>query len=607
MPVAGWAAAALVACAFALYWKSLGHPLVFDDTHLTASFLRDRATAWRTFELRWLSHATFGWGYQLFGMDWFWHRIGNMLLHAATAVMLFVLLSRLFSVVLPVAGAQERPGVGAGPAAFFGGLLFLVHPVAVYGAAYLIQRSVVMATLFGLAALWLFLEGLVRNGRAWHVASAIAYLAAVFSKEHAVMLPAVAAALVVLVRGRSPLALRSLVLPFALYAAIAALVVLKAKGVLGAQYEPFAAAGVRQLAGPEGIVRSDLYLLSVINQCLLFFRYLLVWLLPLPAWMSVDLRFSFPENLGSPLHVAGVAAWIAWPVAAGILLRRSGHAGLAGLAMLAPWLLALPEMATVRVQEPFVLYRSYLWMSLLPAAIPVLAARMEPRWGYAALTIAFLALLPPFFDRMDTFSSPYKLWDDAVRKNTDARASYRDRAFRSRGVAYYRAGQLKDALSDFNRAYELDPRNVLTLHARGALFLRAGQDRRAMTDLDRALEIDALHVESLGLRCFVLLRARQFDDALRDCELALKLAPDAVDHLISLGLLRAVRRETELAERHYRRALDIDPTSAIARYHYGVLLRGLGRREDALRQFSAACGARFQSACNEANQLRAAQ
>jgi hypothetical protein len=33
-------------------------------------------------------------------------------------------------------------------------------------------------------------------------------------------------------------------------------------------------------------------------------------------------------------------------------------------------------------------------------------------------------------------------------------------------------------------------------------------------------------------------------------------------------------RETKLTERHYRRTLDIDPTSAIARYRYGVLLRG---------------------------------
>jgi Tfp pilus assembly protein PilF len=66
-------------------------------------------------------------------------------------------------------------------------------------------------------------------------------------------------------------------------------------------------------------------------------------------------------------------------------------------------------------------------------------------------------------------------------------------------------------------------------------------------------------------------------------------------------------RETEFTERHYLRALDTDPTSAIARYRYGALLRGLGRGEEALRQLSAACGARFQSACSDANQLRAGQ
>ena len=54
-------------------------------------------------------------------------------------------------------------------------------------------------------------------------------------------------------------------------------------------------------------------------------------------------------------------------------LRRLG---LAGFALLSPWLLALTEFATVRAQEPLVLYRSYLWMSVLPAALPAVTARL---------------------------------------------------------------------------------------------------------------------------------------------------------------------------------------------------------------------------------------
>ena len=44
--------------------------------------------------------------------------------------------------------------------AFFGAAWFLVHPVSVYGVAYLAERSIVLATLFSLIALWFLLQGI---------------------------------------------------------------------------------------------------------------------------------------------------------------------------------------------------------------------------------------------------------------------------------------------------------------------------------------------------------------------------------------------------------------------------------------------------------------
>lgn len=554
--------------------------------------------------MRWLSYATFGWTFDVVGRDWIWHRLGNVLLHAAAASALFLFLSRLFAVVIPAATPRVNRSIDPSAVAAFGALLFLVHPIAAYGVAYLAQRPIVMATLFGLLSLSLFLEGLVRNARGWFVASAIAYFAAVFSKEHCVMLPAVAAALAVLVRGWPPRPLRALALPFALYVAIASLVVLRAKGLLGTQYEPFADFAVRQLSGPDGLADpSGLYALSVINQGYQFFRYLLAWLLPIPAWMSIDLRFGFPAHLVSWPQTAAFLAWLAWPVFAAGLLVRGGRAALAGFAMLGPWLLALPEVATVRVQEPFVLYRSYLWMSLLPAAIPVLVAKLPSRWGYALLVAASLALLPPLFDRLATFSSAYRLWDDAVRKNTNMNASYMDRAYRNRGVAQYQAGRYRDALLDFNRALELDPRNPLSWQLRGALHMLVGQDERALSDFSRALELDPGYPEALGPRCVVLMRLQRLDEALADCNRALELRPDEIDNSISLGIVRTRRGETDQAELHYRRALQMDPASTVAHYQYGLMLRGLKRNAEAREQFSAACDTRMQMACKAVEQL----
>ena len=383
-PRTALAAAACLVVALALYWISLRHPLVFDDRLLREDFLKLYGASWFRFDLRWLSYSTFGWTYDVLGRQWPWHRLVSVLLHATTAALLFSFLARLFAAVLapPAGGGRIEPRWMA----FFGALMFLVHPAAVYGVAYLAQRPIVMATLFGVLCLRLFLEGLLTRSRSWYYTAAVAYFAAVFSKEHAVMLPAVALALAVLMRGNPREWARELAGPLAVFAGIALLVTLKAKGLIGAPYEPAAQALLGQLqessASPD---TSDAWLRSVVNQGHLFFRYLLTWLVPYPGWMSVDLRTAFPAHALAWPHVAGFAAWLALPVLSVMLLRQGGARGLLGFALLYPWLLALTELAVVRVQEPYVLYRSYLWMSGLPCALPVLLRRVPSRAGFTGL------------------------------------------------------------------------------------------------------------------------------------------------------------------------------------------------------------------------------
>jgi len=128
----GLAAAALAAAVVLLYAGTLHYPRVFDD--LTYALPGGASVH------RWLSHETF----RLIGGNLAAERAANIALHVATAMVLFGFFSRLFQVVIGNARAT----------AFFGALAFAVHPVAVYGVAYLTQRSIIMATLFSVAALW---------------------------------------------------------------------------------------------------------------------------------------------------------------------------------------------------------------------------------------------------------------------------------------------------------------------------------------------------------------------------------------------------------------------------------------------------------------------
>ena len=92
----------LLLAVIALYAGSLSAPFVFDDI----SFFEDTEAlskfghSFFNFDLRWFSYASFGWTTNWSGLELFWLRLGNMLLHAANAVALFFLLRRLFHVTL---------------------------------------------------------------------------------------------------------------------------------------------------------------------------------------------------------------------------------------------------------------------------------------------------------------------------------------------------------------------------------------------------------------------------------------------------------------------------------------------------------------------------
>ncbi len=585
------AALVLLAAALALYWGSLRHPLVFDDANLQEGFLRQYAEGGVATLRRRIAYQTFGWTWALAGTDWFWHRLLNVLLHAGAATALYQFLARL----LEATGAAPR----ARWAAFFGALLFLLHPVAVYGVAYLIERPIIMATLFSLLSLWFLLEGMARGSRGWAAAGVAAYLAAVLSKEHAVMLPAAAVALAVLVRGPSWRELRPLAAPFAVLAVVAVAMVLTMKGVVGTMYEYFAPdALVRIGEGAPPAEAGRMHALSIVNQGYLFFRYLGLWLLPYPGWMSVDIRTPFPAELLAWPQAAGFLAWLAWPLAASALLLRRGRAGVAGFALLFPWLLGLTEFATVRVQEPFVLYRSYLWMCLLPALLPALLARLPGRWAFAVPAAACAVLVPAALDRLDTFSSPLKLWQDVVRRNGDSRAPLVERGYVDRGVALMDAGRDAEALRDFERALEINPRYADGYLGRSSAWQGLREPAKALADFERALALSPRYAADYVKRCQARMSLDQPRGALADCGQAAVQAPGNAGVHANLGVIYLSLGRGREARASFERTLEIDRYHPLASYHLAMMLLESGRRDLQVRDLVMnACRARIADAC----------
>jgi len=275
--------------------------------------------------------------------------------------------------------------------------------------------------LFGLLAMLAYLHGSVRQKPLWLWMSVPLYYLAVFSKEHAIMLPAVLLALTVLLHDDWRAKLRQRWGVFVALAAIALFVIAAKRGVLGSVYE---------IDAPEMLdAESGLsYPLSVLTQAWLFFKYAGLWLFPNPAWTSIDMREPFAQSLLSPFALAFVA-FLAWGAGAVWLLMKRGRAGLVGLAMLFPWLMFMTELSTVRIQESFVLYRSYLWAAGACCLLPVLLDKLDKKIASVIVAVVALALFPISMERLSSFSHPLLLWNDAEKLLPESEAKEKLKAF----------------------------------------------------------------------------------------------------------------------------------------------------------------------------------
>lgn len=474
----------LVAVA-AIYGQFLWNPLVFDDQQffMLGNDVLKHYLSFSPFELRWLPMATIAWSAHGLGLELIWFRLENLLLHAATGIALFFFLNRLFDLTLEnrTAGTDRLPHVWA---AFFAALLFVWHPVAVYGAGYLIERTIVMATLFGILALYAYMRGLTEQRPGWLWGSVALYYLAVFSKEHVIMLPAVMLALTVLLAGFSSELWKRLWRIYAACALIAFFVALQKAGLFGSVYEISASDMLVDVKVEHA------YPLSILTQCFLFFKYEFLWLAPNPAWMSVDMREPFASS-NLPFYLLALFAFSLYGYGAIRLLLKRGMLGLLGFSLLFPWLLFFTEFSVVRVQESFVLYRSYLWAVGGFALLPLITWKLTARGAMAMLVVGCLFMVPLSMERLSSFSHTFLLWDDAeklVQGRSDLPGEYR--IYYNRGTEYIKLDQYDKALIDLQRSVELYADQPPAYGNIGWAHLKKGEMEPAVLAYNKAIQLN---------------------------------------------------------------------------------------------------------------------
>lgn len=489
LPIIGTLLIAVVASS--LYIPFLSNGLVFDDHSLFTSLqIYDAARDTWFFKPRTLPYFTLGLVQVLYGTIEA-NRVVTLALHILCAWMLFALLSALLRQAL--ASATHDPAQVSNQArilALIGAVWFVLNPVAVYGAGYLVQRTIIFATLFSLLSLWFFRRAFAENRTADVITAALFYSAAVLSKEHAIMLPLAALALITLYPGdfRSRAKRGVLYLLLCLPAAIAALLS-KSQGVVATSYEPYVGQTVSQIQGISLIDQSGgSWLVSALLQAGAFFDYLYYWIIPDIRSISIDMRLDVTQIWSTGWLIPKVALFIAVPILSLYCLRRGGRAALIGCGLLYSWLLFFTELSTIRFQEPFVLYRSYLWAPGFAMILVALLSSLRLQRVVIASILAAPLLFVLAYDRLGSLKSDHTIWEDAAAKLDSPNLPGADRIYYNRAREYFKLKQYSAAMSDLDRVVSLNPNAFQGYLGRGRVYLLLEKPAEALAELDKSLQ-----------------------------------------------------------------------------------------------------------------------
>jgi tetratricopeptide (TPR) repeat protein len=148
-------------------------------------------------------------------------------------------------------------------------------------------------------------------------------------------------------------------------------------------------------------------------------------------------------------------------------------------------------------------------------------------------------------------------FDDALRANPKLW-----RALHNRGVLRAQACQFESSFDDFNLTIQLNPKFAKAYSNRAALFVVAGDLEAALEDYTQATELDpdlAVAHRGRGRLCHQFGR---LDEALDHFDAAVQLAPDdAYAVMCRADLLTDLGRYVEAAD-GYEQAIKLDPNSA---------------------------------------------
>ena len=583
----------IAAAALAVYWPSLRDAFLFDDGRYVAInpiidspnglyrfwFTRDALDYYP------VSNTSLWIEWRLWGGNAVGYRVTNLILHIATALLVWRVLRRLLI-----------------PGAFLAGLLFAVHPVNVEAVAWISQRKDLMALFFALLSIDWYLRELEQPNTdntpptiAWYWLSLLAFVLAMLSKGSVTTTPFVILLIVWWLYGRVTMRDLQNALPFIFIAALL--------GAVNAWYQlhgdpvphaPFAT----RLAGAGAVVWFYLAkALLPIAQLLHYPQWHIetsqaLWWLPLLAAIVLTLVLSW--EVRTHKSTAARSLLFAWGFFCIALVPVMGFAETGGM------LISLvadhyQHFALIGVVALIAAAWHYFYQRAVGVAHQAAGA-------FAIVLTAVLALCSCRESRL--FGNPIELYRATLAANHDARAGgflhcnlglllghdglFDEAAEHFKvalklipenaivhvylGDAYFLNNRFELAIPEYAQALQANPAQAEVHHNLGTALQKTGHLQEAVAHYQQAIELRPAFAEAHFDMATAYVELQLMDEAIAQFQEGLQYSPKSPRaHFCLANALRTARRTAE-AIAEYREALRLKPDFPEAQANLNAVL-----------------------------------
>jgi len=558
---------------------------------------------------------------QLFGLDAGRHHWTNLLLHAASSLLLFAILKRITRARWPSA---------------FVAFAFALHPLHVESVAWIAERKDVLSAFFGLLTIWAYVDYVERPSPLRYALMTAAFVCGLMSKPMIVTLPFVLLLLDYWPLGRLSVRAALEKIP---------LIALSIAGSIVTFLAQSRGRSVATLARFPLELRLENVLISYVaylekffwpSKLAVFYPYpdafpAWQWMLAAAVLAAVTLVTLIGRNrrpylitgwfwyLGTLVPVIGlvqigqqtradrytylpmigVTMMIAWAAAEGARFRRPivCSAAVAGIAWcVLTWrnLEYWQNSEALFTHAINVTGQNYVAYNNLGGV-----RRRQGRWDDAVSDFAAAVRIQPgnpeAQDNLGEALTTVGRIDEAashLRQAIQLQPDYA-KAHIDLGSALVRAGRMEDALAEFHEALRLDPENREAEYRLAGVLMLQGQAAEAMPHFERALPYlieevrrdpsDADNHYNLGGVYGMMGRA---SEAVEEFSTAARLRPGDPEVRFNLGLALAAASQPDRAIEQFSAAIHLRPDYVRAHFELARMLAAMGRKSEAAAEFS---------------------